>query len=315
MKLRAIRDVCACMTQLYWQTYLNLERELLGLADTIYINDEQQEVYSMRVADLLIRTVIEIEALVKELYLNNGGAVVPDEEMYFDTVCMAFLDGLWNLDKKVVQVVSPSIYFEKDENKQFCPLHKASKRGTSSADWNKAYQAVKHNRMKELSKGSIKNLIHGLAALYVLNLYYRDLKFTGLSNPDKDNFNRSFGSSLFAVKIHKDKGLRVDGVFTKGADFDECVYIEDHEPRSKKTAMDAMASLNEYEKTATIAELERQLKEMTSRGEQISQEWLQTFKAGVNSKIFPINDYRLGKQITDGLMQLRYDIVLNKQQY
>ena len=32
------------MTTLYWQVYKNLERELLGLADTIFINDEQQNV-------------------------------------------------------------------------------------------------------------------------------------------------------------------------------------------------------------------------------------------------------------------------------
>lgn len=98
------------MTQLYWQVYLNLEREFLELSDTIYINDEQQNVYSMKIADMLIRAVIEIEALSKELYLTNGGAVIPEEEMYFDTVCMAYLDGLWKLDKKVVQVVSPIIY-------------------------------------------------------------------------------------------------------------------------------------------------------------------------------------------------------------
>ena len=292
-----------------------MERELLGLADTIYINDEQQEVYSMRIADLLIRTVIEIEAIAKELYLTNGGAVVPDDEMYFDTVCMAHIDGLWNLDKKVVQVVSPSIYFEKEENKEFCPLHKASKRGSSSADWNKAYQAVKHNRVKELSKGSIKNLIHGLAALYILNLYYRDERINGLSGSDKANVNRGFGSSLFAVKIHRENGLRADGTYTKSADFDKCVYIEDHDPTSKKTAMEAMVSLNEYERTATIAELEKQIKEKTSRGEQITQEWIDTVKKGVISKIFPIKDYKLGKKITDGLSQLRYDIVLNKKQY
>ena len=302
-------------TNIYWQVYLNLEKEFLRLADTIYINDEQQEVYSMRIADLLIRTVIEIEALTKELYLTNDGAVVPDVEMYFDTVCMAHLDGLWNLDKKVVQVVSPSIYFEKEENKEFCPLHKASKRGSSSSDWNKAYQAVKHNRVKELSKGSIKNLIHSLAALYVLNLYYRDERINGLSGLDKANVNRGFGSSLFAVKIHKENGLRADGTYIKSADFDECVYIEDHEPTSKKTAIEAMVSLNEYERTATIAELERLIKEKTSRGEQITQEWVDTIKKGIISKIFPIKDFKLGKQITDGLSQLRYDIVLNKKQY
>ena len=142
------------MTTLYWQVYKNLEREFLALADTIHINDSQQEVYSMKIADLLIRTVIEIEAIAKELYLANGGAVVPDEEMYFDTVCMNHLNTLWNLDAKVVMVVSPNIYFEKDENKILRPLHKAHKRGTSSSDWNKAYQAVKHNRVKELANGS-----------------------------------------------------------------------------------------------------------------------------------------------------------------
>ena len=303
------------MTQLYWQVYLNLERELLGLADTIYIDDVQQDVYSMRIADQLIRTVIEIEALAKELYLTNGGADVPDEEMFFDTVCMAYLDGLWNLERKIVQVVSPNIYFEKDENRILRPLHKASKRGTSSADWNKAYQAVKHNRVKELSKGSLKHLLHGMAALYVLNLYYRDEKLTRLTNAEKDSADRSFGSSLFSIKIHKDRGLRADGVFTKGADYDECVYIEDHEVTSKKVAMEAMTKMNNYVRIATFSELKKLIEEKVSRGEQFTTEWIEEEKTKINSKIFPIRDYALAKQITDGLSQIRYDIVLNKQQY
>ena len=92
-------------SNLFWQVYKNLEREFLALADVIFINDKQQEVYSMKIADLLVRTVVEIEALAKELYLTNGGdATIPDEEMYFDTVCMAYLDNLWKLDgKKVIK--------------------------------------------------------------------------------------------------------------------------------------------------------------------------------------------------------------------
>lgn len=302
-------------TNLYWQVYLNLEKEVLELADAIYINDAQQEVFSMRIADLLIRTVIEIEAIAKELYLANEGAAMPDEDMYFDTVCMAHLNGLWNLDDKVVQVVSPNIYFEKDENKVLRPLHKAHKRGTSSADWNKAYQAVKHNRVKELSKGNIKNLLHGLAALFVLNLYYRDEKFTSLSSQDKSNVNRSFGSKLFAVKIHKENGLRADGVYTINEDYDECVYIEDHEPASKQVAMDAMAAMNDYVNRETIAELNKAIREKADRGEEITQEWVDQERANVNKRIFPIKDYKLGKQITDGLAQIRYNVVLNKMQY
>ncbi len=88
-----------------------------------------------------------------------------------------------------------------------------------------------------------------------------------------------------------------------------------HEPTSKKTAMEAMASLNEYERTATIAELQKQIEEKAARGEEITQEWIESIKSGIISKIFPIKDYNLGKQISDGLSHLRYDIVLNKKQY
>ena len=303
------------MKQLYWQVYLNLERELLELADTIYINDEQQDVYSIRIADLLIRIVIEIEALAKELYLTTGGVLMSDEDMYFDTVCIAHLDDLWNLDKKVVQVVSHNIYFERNENKILYPLHKASKRGTSSVDWNKAYQAVKHNRIKELPKGNLKNCIHGLAALYVLNLYYRNDKFSNLSRVEKSNVNSSFGSSLFSVKIHKINHFKTDGTYAKGSDYNECVYIEDIEPASKETALKAIAELNNYERNTSQTVLERLINEKTSRGEQITEEWINNEKARIISEIYPIRDHQLNKMINDGLGNICFNIVLNKQQY
>lgn len=303
------------MTQLYWQVYLNLEREFLALADLIYINDDQQDVYSMRIADLLIRTVVEIEALAKELYLCNGGPAIPNEKMFFDTACMAHLDRLWHLNSKVVQVVSPNIYFEKEENKVFRPLHKASKRGSSSSDWNKAYQAVKHNRVKELHKGNLKNLLHGLAALYVLNLYYRDEKFAGLSSSEKSNANYHFGSLLFSVKIHKVNSLRLNGEYEKSADYDECVYIEDYEPISKVIALSAMKALDDYEKKNVLPKLEQLKRERIISGEQITKEWIDEEKSRIIRKLFPIKDTILGRQITDALGQLRFDIVLNKQQY
>jgi len=235
--------------------------------------------------------------------------------MYFDTVCLAYLDSKWNLDKKVVQVVSPNIYFEKEENKILTPLHKASKCGTSSSDWNKAYQAVKHNRVKELDKGNIKSLLHGLAALFVLNLYYRDEKISGILVTEKNNVNSSFGSFLFSVKIHKERGLRADGIYMKHADYDECVYIEDYESESKKIALDAMSVMNEYMNDATMAEMVRIIKEKGMQVEDITKEWIDRERSNINKKIFPIKDYRLGKQITDGFRNLRYDVVLNKKQY
>lgn len=300
---------------IYWQIFKNLEHQFLDLANVIHINDSQQNVYSMQIADMIIQTVVEIEALAKELYLLNGGVVVPDEEMYFDTVCMNHLNNIWRLEDKVVLVVSPNIYFDNDENKILKPLNKASKRGTSSADWNKAYQAVKHNRIKELKKGNIKHLLHGLAALYVLNLYYRDLQIKDLKDSEKSRIDASFGSDLFAVKIHTISGLGADGIYEKKDDYDECVYIEVHEAKSKDAALKAFKSLNAYFNSNGIAELQKMINERRKSGLEVTQEWIDQVKPEVAKKVFPIKDYELGRQIRNNLSNVHYDIVLNKQQF
>lgn len=300
---------------IYWQVFKNLEQDFIKVANVVHVDDDQQYVYSMTIADLLIRTVIEIEAIAKELYLSNGGARVPDEEMYFDTVCMNYLDDLWNLESKIVLVVSPNIYFEKDENKILKPLHKAKKRGTSSADWNKAYQAVKHNRVKELRKGNIKHLLHGLAALFVLNLYYQDLQIRDLSSIEKTKVNPSFGSDLFAVKVHKIGGLGQDGNYEKAADYDECVYIEEHEENSKNAAIQSLSEMNSYLNEKGKEKLDRLIIEKEEKGEAITVEWINEIRPEIMKSLFPIEDHELGKRLSAGLHNLHYNVVLNKQQY
>ena len=304
------------MPQLYWQVYKNLECEFQTLADTIYINDKQQEVYSMRIADLLIRAVIEIEALSKELYLLNGGdAEMADNDMYFDTVCIKHLNDLWNLDNKVVIVVSPDIYFEEEVNKVLHPLHNAHKRG--KCDWKKAYQDVKHNRVKKLERGNIRHLLHGLAALYVLNLYYRDEQVIKLKESEKNGVDASFGSRLFSVKIHHTHGLSATGEYFKAADFDECVYLQEYETETKRRAIESMIKVNEYMYNGSQAELEKLAKEKVARGEEITTSWAQAtrFEILEQKGLLPIKDYKLSRKHLDSLTGLLYNVVLNKRQY
>ena len=303
------------MTNLYWQVYKNLEQEFISLSDLIYINDSQQDVYSMKIADLLIRTVIEIEALSKELYLNHSGSPVPEKDMYFDTICIKYLNDLWKLEKKVVYVVSPNVFFDKEENKVLKPLHKAMKRGTSSSDWNKAYQAVKHNRVKELHKGNIKNLLHGLSALYILNLYYKDEKVENISNKERNSINLSFGSSLFSVKIHKVKELNTEGKYTKEIDYDECVYIEDHEKLSKERVIKSMIFENDYVNSELQKKLKELFKQESFQIELITKEKFDSIKLDILRQIYKNMDYKLSKRMFDDLNSLHYDIVLNKHQY
>lgn len=127
-----------------------------GIARIVYIDDNQIDVCSMRIADLLATTVMQIEAISKKLYFSNGGTKQNGPELFFDTDCIQHLVDLWKIDKKVVHVSSPSLYLGDENNIRMTPLYKDNKRGISSADWNKGYQAVKHDRVNNLQKGSIK---------------------------------------------------------------------------------------------------------------------------------------------------------------
>lgn len=188
------------MSNLYWQMYKSLEREVLNLSDQVHFDDKQLNVYSLKISDLLTRCAIEIEAISKELYKQNGGDMSPKKEdgtprsLFFDEDCIALLNKLWALDKKEVIVSAANFYFTKDENRILTPLKKAHIRG--SCDWKKAYQAVKHNRISDLEKGNIKNLVRALAALYIFNIYYRNDKFELGTKPSLND--SSLGSDVFS---------------------------------------------------------------------------------------------------------------------
>ena len=188
-------------SDMFWQTYLNLEKELLEVSKFIYLTDSrigQLETFSSHIADLLVRTCIEIEAISKELYFDLGGeGIRGDSKLRFDVNCLKQVDIKCKTHKKVVMVTCPYFDFVKEENKSFRPLKEAHKR--QGTDWERAYQALKHDRYSSINQGTVKNFIHALGALYLLNIYYRDVrlysKFLEVSKLDL-----SLGSSVFSVK-------------------------------------------------------------------------------------------------------------------
>ena len=167
---------------LFLPVYKRLEEDVLRLADNIFFDDKQLNTYSLTIGDLLIRCVIEIEAISKELYLSLGGVEHPRDsngklrDLYFDTDCIKLFVDAWGIDKKKVQITNPNMYFS-PEKSILIPLHKSHKRGTSSSRWQQAYQAFKHYRTRSIQKATIENLLNALGALYILNLYYADENF------------------------------------------------------------------------------------------------------------------------------------------
>lgn len=200
-------------SDIFWQTYLNLEKEAIDISKFIFITDEvtvnkngmevnescdfQLKIFSSHIADLLVRCCVQIEAISKELYYANGGTKQRgDNSILFDEDCLKLIDIKWETHNKRVLVVAPFFNLTKDENKILRPLREAHKRGGTY--WERAYQAVKHDRYASLHKGNIKAFIQALAALFLLNLYYRnDSWITKYEDISKRDYR--MGSSLFAV--------------------------------------------------------------------------------------------------------------------
>ena len=199
---------------IFWQTYLNLEKEVIEVSKYIFITDEvtirtdgketqiscdsQLKVFSPHIADLLVRCCVQIEALSKELYYTNGGEKSRgSKDVFFDEDCLKLIDKKWETGKKEVLVAAPFFNLTKDENRVLRPLRNAHKR--SCVSWAKAYQAVKHDRFSSLQSGNVKALLHAMAALYLLNLYFRN-DVRGVTFHELSKCDYSMGSSLFAVK-------------------------------------------------------------------------------------------------------------------
>lgn len=201
-------------SDIFWQTYLNLEKELLEVAKYIYITDEikvcengvlaskycdkQLETYSPYIADLLIRVCVEIEAISKELYFELGGKKQRgDNTLLFDRDCLSFINQKCKTEKKTVLITCPAFDITSEKNRVFMPLKKAHK--GEGADWNRAYQALKHDRFASLNKGSVNVLIHAFGALYLLNIYNRNIRIVS-KYMEINNVDYSFGSSVFSLE-------------------------------------------------------------------------------------------------------------------
>lgn len=200
-------------SDIFWQTYLNLEKEVIEVSKYIFVTDEitkiengvekvcscktQLETFSPHIADLLVRTCVQIEAISKELYHDIGGTKPRGSNtIFFDEDCLKEIDIKWETHNKKVLVVAPYFNLTKEENRVLRPLKEAHKR--QGTYWERCYQAVKHDRYLSMPLGNVKALIHAMAALYLLNIYFRKDSWQ-VSYKDLGKLDCSIGSSIFSI--------------------------------------------------------------------------------------------------------------------
>lgn len=303
----------------YWTVYKNIEKELIDLSNLIHIDDKQIEIYSVKIAELLLRTVVEIESISKALYFQNGGTKPDDINLFFDTDCIDLLENKWLLSKKQVFVSAPNFYFTLLDNKVLTPLKKSNKRGTSSSDWQRAYQAVKHNRVTSLPKANLKHLIRAMAALYILNLYYKNNSYLLDKDSAGTNFDSTLGSSIFSVKLHINAGVSVGVVYSKNADFDECVYLLKPTDETRDALQQKLIEINEKTTERTKANILEQLTNQLQGMQATTQEEINEKVKSITDKIKTDNMIQVarenGQAIVKTIEGLKYEGIMNTQQY
>lgn len=209
------------MSNNYQEKYLQLEEEVLQMKKYLTFNDEQINVHSAAMGDLILLISAQIESIAKEMYKDVTG---DDSRKKFDYDCIEYFIKEWSLDKKIVELNHPSIHIS---NKIYKPFKKnESKTGSGSPifGWNNAYQNIKHDKVNSLSWQSVKYILESLSALYLLNIYYNFQPKLNLNLTDSNEINCRFDSKIFIVRKYS-FGVNIKDRYPKNNEYYESSLI------------------------------------------------------------------------------------------
>jgi len=213
---------------LYWPIYKNLENEILDMENNVHFTDDQRGVYSVRIADLIIRASTELESLAKDIYRREVGT-----EPSKSGDCFIWLNNHWQITKKEIVISTPYSYFVQSYKPTLVPFDYNATDDEKNIDYSErknfysAYNSIKHDRVKNIKKANINILIRVMAALYLLNVYFKNqtipvdnVGFNGESIAELLDLE----SYLFSVRVFHSQRDRTNHELAK------CVYYACNTP-------------------------------------------------------------------------------------
>lgn len=226
--------------QNYSQVYEYLEKEVLSLTFDIYFDDNQIEVYSLKILDLIIRSCIEIESLIKDIYRNEKGTEVKNV-----SDALIELDRVYGLQNKKIIIYSPYFHFS-EERKYLYPFEYKKH---SKEDFYSTYCALKHDRNKNISKATIETLLRSLCALYILNIYNRNESVQVFDGSGK-NFDATCGSKIFKNILYPCQYI----LSTSGEDIvrSNCIYEVDKNENQYSLRIQYINDMDEEAETTIV---------------------------------------------------------------
>lgn len=226
-------------SHIYFQIYEKIEEEVLNLSSSIHFVDDQLEVYSIKIADLIVRCSIEVESLIKDIYDVESG------EKYVNIgESLKWLEKHWKISKKTVNVYSN--YFHLSNNyMEFAPFNYEK---YSKDDYYSIYNAIKHDRSKNLCKANLYTLFRILGALFILNIYFQDERIYLEDFSRQKKIDMSRGSKIFNFYVSPCKDL-IKLTNEEDIDREICLYEIN---RRENGYMFVIEYLNRFDEKETI---------------------------------------------------------------
>ena len=139
--------------------YEILKKDLRLVFEYIEPKVQNQDTFSHRTFELLIRACIEVESLCKLVFTMNRVSLPRGANM----IRYSDLNGVMKLSE--YEILCYGINYP-----AFLPFESFSdpNREERSPDWYRDYNAVKHNRTENFGQASLNNVIHAVGGVYAL---------------------------------------------------------------------------------------------------------------------------------------------------
>ena len=210
--------------RLFFQIYQSLEKELLGMTDYIHFSENNLDVYSVKLANFILRANVESESLLKELFKRTEhykGLTQKEKNLELENNTYTEVNEVYKLEKKTIYIASEIFYFQDKYSEPFIPF-KYKKNGKDS---HKIYNSIKHDKVNNLKKADLETVINMLGTLFILNSCF----FPELIQKEQDDRSKIFRGKrayiepLFLSMFDKIDKLNKDEVENY---LSSCLYFE-----------------------------------------------------------------------------------------
>ena len=210
--------------RLFFQIYQSLEKELLGMTDYIHFSENNLDVYSVKLANFILRANVESESLLKELFKRTEhykGLTQKEKNLELENNTYTEVNEVYKLEKKTIYIASEIFYFQDKYSEPFIPF-KYKKNGKDS---HKIYNSIKHDKVNNLKKADLETAINMLGTLFILNSCF----FPELIQKEQDDRSKIFRGKrayiepLFLSMFDKIDKLNKDEVENF---LSSCLYFE-----------------------------------------------------------------------------------------